>query len=142
VVLHTNSSYELCYSLYPFLRSSRLFSSEELPFLPAKRRDVYTSVKGTVIRVRKKGKTVPALNQALCHEAIHIGEWGIVLPFLTSALDGGEWSASRPGCFTLRERAPGTNWIGECVGPKAGLDAMEKIRTLSLPGIESWQSSL
>jgi len=26
--------------------------------------------------------------------------------FFTSALDGGEGSASRPGCFTSRERAP------------------------------------
>jgi hypothetical protein len=30
----------------------------------------------------------------------------------TSALDGGEWLASRPGRFTARERAPGTHWIG------------------------------
>jgi hypothetical protein len=30
---------------------------------------------------------------------------------LTSALDGNEWSASRPGRFTSRERAPGTHWI-------------------------------
>jgi hypothetical protein len=30
---------------------------------------------------------------------------------LSSALDGGEWSASRPGRFTPRERAPGTHWI-------------------------------
>jgi len=28
------------------------------------------------------------------------------------ALDGGVWSASLPGCFTLKERAPGTQWIG------------------------------
>jgi hypothetical protein len=28
--------------------------------------------------------------------------------FLTSALAGGEWSASRPGRFTPGERAPGT----------------------------------
>jgi len=28
--------------------------------------------------------------------------------FLISALDGGEWSASRPDRFTSRERAPGT----------------------------------
>jgi hypothetical protein len=28
--------------------------------------------------------------------------------FLTSALVGGEWSASRPGHFTTGERAPGT----------------------------------
>jgi hypothetical protein len=32
--------------------------------------------------------------------------------FLTSAVDGGEWSASRPGRFIPRERAPGTQWIG------------------------------
>jgi hypothetical protein len=31
---------------------------------------------------------------------------------LTSALDGGEWLASRLGCLTPRERAPGTHWIG------------------------------
>jgi hypothetical protein len=31
---------------------------------------------------------------------------------LTSALVGGKWSALRPGCFTLGERAHGTNWIG------------------------------
>jgi hypothetical protein len=32
--------------------------------------------------------------------------------FLTSALAGGEWSASRPCRFTSGERAPGTHWIG------------------------------
>jgi hypothetical protein len=32
---------------------------------------------------------------------------------VTSALDGGEWSASRPGRFTPRERALGTHWIGD-----------------------------
>jgi hypothetical protein len=32
--------------------------------------------------------------------------------FLTSALDEGEWSASRPGRFTPEERALGTRWIG------------------------------
>jgi len=30
---------------------------------------------------------------------------------LTSALDGGEWSALRSGRFTPREKAPGTHWI-------------------------------
>jgi hypothetical protein len=34
--------------------------------------------------------------------------------FLTSALAGGEWSASR---FTSGERAPGTHRIGGWVGP-------------------------
>jgi hypothetical protein len=46
--------------------------------------------------------------------------------FLTSALVGGEWPASRPGLFTPGERAPGTHWIGSWVGLRAGLDDMEK----------------
>jgi hypothetical protein len=37
---------------------------------------------------------------------------GIAPRILTLALDGGEWTASRPGRFTPRERAPGTHWIG------------------------------
>jgi hypothetical protein len=37
--------------------------------------------------------------------------------FSTSALDGGEWSASRPW-----GRTPGTHWTGGWVGPRAGLD--------------------
>jgi hypothetical protein len=45
---------------------------------------------------------------------------------LTSALAGGEWSASCPGHFTPRERAPGTHWIGGWVGPRATLDTMVK----------------
>jgi hypothetical protein len=47
--------------------------------------------------------------------------------FLTSALAGGEWSASRPGLFTVGERAPGAHWIGGWVDPRAGLDNVEKI---------------
>jgi hypothetical protein len=52
-------------------------------------------------------------------------------PFLTSALDGGEWSASSPGRFT-----PGTHWIGGWLGPRAGLHAAEKRIFLTLPGLE------
>jgi hypothetical protein len=44
----------------------------------------------------------------------------------TSALVGGEWSASRTGRFTPGERAPGTHWIGGWVGPRAGLDDMKE----------------
>jgi hypothetical protein len=53
--------------------------------------------------------------------------WGVEVQLthsLTSALDGGEWSASRPGRFTPRERAPDTHWIGGWVGPRAVLDAV------------------
>jgi hypothetical protein len=46
--------------------------------------------------------------------------------FLTSALVGGERSASRPGRFTPEERTPDTHWIGVWVDPRAGLDDMKK----------------
>jgi hypothetical protein len=46
--------------------------------------------------------------------------------FLTLALYGGKWSASRPGRFTPGERVPGTHWIGGGVGPRAGLDAVAR----------------
>jgi hypothetical protein len=46
--------------------------------------------------------------------------------FLTSALLGGEWSASRPGRFAPGERSPDTNWIGGLVCPRTGLDEFEK----------------
>jgi hypothetical protein len=42
--------------------------------------------------------------------------------FLTSALVGGEWSASRPVRISPAERAPGTRWLGDWVHPRAGLD--------------------
>jgi hypothetical protein len=56
--------------------------------------------------------------------------------FLTSALVGGEWSALRPGRFTPGERTPGTHWIGGSVGSRAGLDDVEKRKSLILPGLE------
>jgi hypothetical protein len=55
---------------------------------------------------------------------------------LTSALDGGEWSASRPGRFTPKERAPGIHWIGGWVGPRAVLDTVVK-REIPSPRRES-----
>jgi hypothetical protein len=57
---------------------------------------------------------------------------------LSSALDEGEWSASRPGRFIPRETAPGTHWIGGWVGPRAVLDAAVRRKILSQPppGIE------
>jgi hypothetical protein len=50
-----------------------------------------------------------------------------VYSFLTSALAGGEWSASHHGRFTPGERAPGPHWIGDCVNPRACLDMEKKI---------------
>jgi hypothetical protein len=71
-----------------------------------------------------KGKVFPVLNWAPRHEGV-LGEWRYSSTHsLTSALYGGEWSASRPGRFASMERAPGTHWIGGWVGPKAVLDAV------------------
>jgi hypothetical protein len=47
------------------------------------------------------------------------GSGGIAGPFLTSALDKGMLSASRPGRFT-----PGTHCVGGWLDPRAGLDAV------------------
>jgi hypothetical protein len=46
--------------------------------------------------------------------------------FLTLALEGNEWSASRPSRFTSGEKAIGTYWMGDWEGPIAGLDAVAK----------------
>jgi hypothetical protein len=54
---------------------------------------------------------------------------------LTSALDGGEWSASRPCRFTAGERAPVTHWVG-LVGRITGLNDVEEGTFLTLPRLE------
>jgi hypothetical protein len=69
-----------------------------------------------------------------------MGSGGIIPPFLTSAVGGGEWSGSVPGHFTPGERSPGTHWLGGCVGLRPGLHAVEKRKILSLPAIEPWPS--
>jgi len=48
---------------------------------------------------------------------MRIGGMGVQLhAFLTSALNGGEWSLSHPGRLTPVVRARGTDWIGGWVG--------------------------
>jgi len=53
--------------------------------------------------------------------------------YLTSALVGGEWSASQSGRFTPRERAPGTHCLG--TWNRSGHGGKEKKSQL-LPGLE------
>jgi hypothetical protein len=55
---------------------------------------------------------------------------------LTSALVGGEWSASLPCRFIPGERAPGIHWIVGWMGPRTGLDNVEKRKFLTLLGLE------
>jgi hypothetical protein len=55
-----------------------------------------------------------------------MGEWMYSSTHsFTSALGGGEWSASRPGRFAPKERALVTHWIG-WVGSRTVLDAVVK----------------
>jgi hypothetical protein len=56
--------------------------------------------------------------------------------FFPSALVGDEWLASSAGHFIPGERAPGTQCIGGWVGPRAGLDNMEKWKFLTTPGLK------
>jgi hypothetical protein len=87
-------------------------------------------------RVKVKVKLSLCFNRPPRHEGL-LGEWRYSSTHsLTSALNGGEWSASRPGRFTSKERAPGTHWIGGWVGPRAVLDAVVK-RRISSPRRES-----
>jgi hypothetical protein len=51
----------------------------------------------------------------------HGGVRVCVHSLITSALDGVEWSASRPGRFTTEERTAGTCYIEGCVGQTAGV---------------------
>jgi hypothetical protein len=45
---------------------------------------------------------------------------------MTSELVEGEWIVSHPGRFTLGKDTTRTRWIGDCVGPRAGLDDIQK----------------
>jgi hypothetical protein len=63
--------------------------------------------------------------------------WGVEVyfhAFLTSALDGGDWSAPRPGRFTPKARVLGTHWVGGWVS-RSGRGGEEK-NSQPLPGIE------
>jgi hypothetical protein len=83
-------------------------------------------------KVKAKVKSPCLTNYALCHEGVWAS--GCIDPlFLTSALVGGEWSASRPSCFTPGERAPGTHWMVGWVDPRVGLHYVRKF--LTLPGL-------
>jgi hypothetical protein len=86
-------------------------------------------------KVKVKVKSL-CFNWTPRHEGI-LGEWRYSSTnSLTSAIDAGEWPASRPSSFTPRERAPGAHWIGVWVGPRAVLDAVVK-RKIPSPRRES-----
>jgi hypothetical protein len=61
--------------------------------------------------------------------------------FLTLALAGGEWSASRLSRLNSGERVSGTHWLWGWVDLRAGLDDLEKRKFLNLLGLELWPFS-
>jgi hypothetical protein len=67
-----------------------------------------------VQELKKKNDLVKVkLSLCLIDYAPHhedMGEWSTAPPSLSSALDGGEWSASRSGCFIPREGVSGTTF--------------------------------
>jgi hypothetical protein len=94
-----------------------------------------------------KGKVVPVLfffNWAPRQEGV-LGEWTYSCTHsVTSVVDGSEWSASRYGRFTPKERTPNTHWIGGWMGPRTDQDAVVKRVIPSLAGnrtLEPWLSS-
>jgi hypothetical protein len=50
---------------------------------------------------------------------------GIVPPFLTLELHGGEWPVSHPCHCSFSERVLSAHWACGCVGPRASLDTIE-----------------
>jgi hypothetical protein len=56
---------------------------------------------------------------------------------MTSALEGGEWSASHSDRFSPCEGVPSTQFIGGWVGRRAGGEADLALRKLSSPFQES-----
>jgi hypothetical protein len=100
--------------------------------LVAVRHTIFQVSKLSYPQVKVKVKVSLCFNWAPRHEGV-LGEWRYSsIHSLTSALDGGEWSASRPGRFTHRERAPSTHWVGH----RVILDAVVK-RKIPSPRRES-----
>jgi hypothetical protein len=56
--------------------------------------------------------------------------------FLTSALVGADWSASRPDRFFPEERASRTHCIGCWVSLRTSLNDVERRNNFRLPGLE------
>jgi len=102
----------------------------------------YSERNGIVERIqlhKGKGKVVPVLNYAPRHEDVW-GSGGTAPWFLTSALHGGEWSASRAKHSTSGQRAPGTHWTGRWAGHRANLEAVakrKKSKSLRLPNLHT-----
>jgi hypothetical protein len=84
-----------------------------------------------------KGKDVKLSLCLIKHYAMKTyGEMDVQIHvFLISVLIGSQHSFM-PGGFTLVKEPPGIHRIEGWVGPRAGLDNMDKLKFLTLPGLE------
>jgi hypothetical protein len=80
------------------------------------------------------------VTRALCHDDIW-GSGGIAPPFLTSTLDGGEWSASRPEKspqYSLDRRLGGPHTRSGRSGKSSPLKVNRRFRGTYRLHIQSW----
>ena len=75
----------------------------------------------------------PTLHSMKAYDGVKLQLQSLIL---TSAVDGGEWSVSRPQRFTFRERATRTYWKGGWVSCSDGLVSLKETE-ISCPRLES-----
>jgi hypothetical protein len=110
----------------PAVRTSHV----ELYFLPR----IYLSriLRVSSIRLRQRIKLFLCLTKHYAMET-YGGVDVQIHKFLTSELDGSDWSVSRPVRFTLWEKSRVIHWIGGWVGTGTVLGAVKKEKILPLP---------
>jgi hypothetical protein len=113
------------------------------PFIPHRSTGIACSNLATVvthsnIHIAEMWYIRVKLKLSLClinYDPLYEDIWGSgVPPFLTLALNGGEWSASHPGGFIPREEEQSTHGIGGWVGPRTDLGNVEKRKSLAPAG--------
>jgi hypothetical protein len=77
--------------------------------------------------ISANSKAAPTRNTGAKRERTHSS-----YSFLASAIDGGEWSASRRFRAFTRGKDLGTHWIGGWVGLRTALDTEARVKILSL----------
>jgi hypothetical protein len=134
--LWRKSIFKILYVHPKHVKVSCIFSRFFIPYKVASVHSSWWNLCCGCERYRVWIKLFLCFNWAPHHVGV-LGEWRYSSTHsLTSALDGGEWSASRSGRFTPRERVPGTHGIGGWVGPRAVVDAVVK-RKIPSPRRES-----
>jgi hypothetical protein len=111
-------------------------SQRNVSFGTSRSRWEYTKLQFSVDLQDGKGKVVPVLNLYVSRHEDVSGNASIAPLFMTSALDGVEWSTSSPDRFNPGVRSPDAHWIEDWVGPRIGKDAVESTK-LSCPCWES-----